>query len=91
MSVLLKLYINGSTPNSVKALENLTNICETEFKGKYDLLVIDILKNPELAEKDKIIAIPTLVKQLPPPLRKIIGDLSDRQKVLCGLDLRESV
>jgi len=87
MSVLLKLYITGSTPNSVKALANLKRICETELSHNFELEVIDVLKHPELAERDKIIAIPTLVKELPVPLRKIVGDLSDTEKVLLGLDL----
>jgi circadian clock protein KaiB len=84
---VLKLYVAGNTPNSVHALKTLKNILETEFKGVYALKVIDVLKNPQLAEEDKILATPTLSKVLPPPVRKIIGDLSDREKVLIGLDL----
>ncbi|MCL1468398.1 circadian clock protein KaiB [Argonema galeatum] len=84
---VLKLYVAGNTPNSVRALKMLKNILEQEFQGVYALKVIDVLKNPQLAEEDKILATPTLAKILPPPVRKIIGDLSDREKVLIGLDL----
>jgi circadian clock protein KaiB len=84
---VLKLYVAGNTPNSVRALKTLKNILEEEFQGVYALKVIDVLKNPQLAEEDKILATPTLAKVLPPPVRKIIGDLSDREKVLIGLDL----
>ena len=84
---ILKLYVAGNTPNSIRALKTLNNILETEFQGVYALKVIDVLKNPQLAEEDKILATPTLAKILPPPVRKIIGDLSDRERVLIGLDL----
>jgi circadian clock protein KaiB len=84
---VLKLYVAGNTPNSVRALKTLKDILEEEFQGVYALKVIDVLKNPQLAEEDKILATPTLAKVLPPPVRKIIGDLSDREKVLIGLDL----
>ncbi len=84
---VLKLYVAGNTPNSVRALKTLKNILEQDFQGVYALKVIDVLKNPQLAEEDKILATPTLSKVLPPPVRKIIGDLSDREKVLIGLDL----
>ncbi len=84
---ILKLYVAGNTPNSVRALNTLKEILENEFKGVYALKVIDVLKQPQLAEEDKILATPTLAKILPPPVRKIIGDLSDREKVLIGLDL----
>lgn len=84
---VLKLYVAGNTPNSIRALKTLNAILEEEFKGVYALKVIDVLKNPQLAEEDKILATPTLAKILPPPVRKIIGDLSDREKVLIGLDL----
>lgn len=87
MKYQLRLYVIGQTPNSTRALENIKRICEEEMVGQYDLKVIDVLKEPQLAEQDKIIATPTLVKDLPPPLRKVIGDLSDRNKVLLGLDL----
>ncbi|MDX2228794.1 MAG: circadian clock protein KaiB [Leptolyngbyaceae cyanobacterium bins.349] len=84
---VLKLYVAGNTPNSIRALKTLNAILEEEFKGVYALKVIDVLKNPQLAEEDKILATPTLAKILPPPVRKIIGDLSDRERVLIGLDL----
>lgn len=84
---VLKLYVAGNTANSVRALKMLKNILEQEFKGVYALKVIDVVKNPQLAEEDKILATPTLAKILPPPVRKIIGDLSDRKQVLIGLDL----
>jgi circadian clock protein KaiB len=84
---ILKLYVAGNTPNSIRALKTLNNILEEEFQGVYALKVIDVLKNPQLAEEDQILATPTLSKILPPPVRKIIGDLSDRERVLIGLDL----
>ena len=84
---ILKLYVAGNTPNSVRALNTLREILESQFKGVYALKVIDVLKSPQLAEEDKILATPTLSKILPPPVRRIIGDLSDREKVLIGLDL----
>ncbi len=84
---ILKLYIAGNTPNSLRALKMLKNIMEQEFKGVYALKVIDVIKNPHLAEEDKILAIPTLSKVLPLPVKRIIGDLSDREKVLIGLSL----
>lgn len=84
---VLKLYVAGNTPNSVRALKTLQDILEQDFQGIYALKVIDVIQNPQLAEEDKIMATPTLAKVLPPPVHKIIGDLSDRQKVLTGLDL----
>ncbi len=84
---LLKLYVTGQTANSRRAIENLKSVLETELKGIYTLKIIDVLKYPNLAEEDKILATPTLTKVLPPPVRKIIGDLSDKKKVLLGLDL----
>ena len=84
---ILKLYVAGNTPNSMRALNTLREILEGEFKGVYALKVIDVLKSPQLAEEDKILATPTLSKILPPPVRRIIGDLSDREKVLIGLGL----
>ncbi len=84
---VLKLYVAGNTPSSIRALKVLNDILEKDFQGVYALKVIDVLKNPQLAEEDKILATPTLSKILPPPVRKIIGDLSDREKVLIGLDL----
>lgn len=90
MKFILKLYVTSQTPNSVRAIENLRNICNEFLDDQYELKIIDILKEPELAEEDKIIATPTLVKHLPSPIRKIIGDLSDRDKVLLGLELVET-
>lgn len=84
---LLKLYITGHTPRSERAIHNLRRICEVELRGQYDMKVIDILEQPQLAEDEKILATPTLIKALPPPLRRIIGDLSDTERVLVGLDL----
>ncbi len=84
---VLKLYVTGQTTNSVKAIGNLKNILKDGLKDICKLEVIDVLKNPQLAEKDKIMATPALVKVLPPPIRKIIGDLSDKKKVLSGLNL----
>jgi circadian clock protein KaiB len=85
--VILRLYITGQTANSRIATENLRKIIDEELLGMYELQVIDVLEQPQLAEEDKILATPTLIKILPPPLRKIIGDLSNREKVLLGLDL----
>lgn len=84
---ILKLYVAGNAAASTRALRTLQDILEHEFQGVYALKVIDVLKNPQLAEEDKILATPTLAKILPPPVRRIIGDLSDRQRVLIGLDL----
>jgi circadian clock protein KaiB len=85
---ILRLYIAGSTPNSARALENIKGICEQHLAGRYDLEVVDIFQQPVLAKHEQIVAVPTLIKQLPPPLRKLIGDLTDRESVLIGLDLR---
>jgi circadian clock protein KaiB len=85
---LLKLYITGTNPRTEKAVENLRRICEAELAGKYTLEIIDVLENPEAAEQDRILATPTLIKQLPPPLRRVIGDLTDKEKVLLGLEVR---
>ncbi|WP_462266867.1 circadian clock protein KaiB [Mucilaginibacter sp.] len=84
----LRLYVAGKTPKSVTALSNLKKYCEEHLLGKYKLEVIDLLEHPQLAEGDQILAIPTLVKKVPDPVRKIIGDLSNKEKVLVGLDLR---
>ena len=86
--LLLKLYITGKTPRSERAVANLRKICEEDLRGQYELAVVDVLERPQLAEEEKILATPTLIKELPPPLRKIIGDLSDTEKVLLGLDLQ---
>src|SRR4030042_1700719 len=84
---VLKLYVTGVTPRSQAALENLKKILNESYKGVYSLKVIDVMKQPKLAEEDKILATPTLIKILPPPVARIIGDLSDREKVLLGLVL----
>lgn len=84
---LLRLYVTGQTPRTEKAIANLRRICQEDLHGKYDLQIIDVLKNPQLAEDEKILATPTLIKRLPPPLRRVIGDLSDKEKVLLGLDV----
>ncbi len=85
---MLKLYITGQTPRSSRAIANLRRICEEELDGQYELSIIDVLERPRLAEDERILATPTLVKELPPPIRHIIGDLSDTEQVLLGLDLR---
>jgi len=85
---VLTLYITGQTPKSQRAVANLHRICEDDLGGQYEMRVIDVLDHPQLAEDDKIIATPTLIKELPPPLRRIIGDLSNTEKVLLGLDLQ---
>lgn len=85
---VLKLYVTGSTPRANLAIANLRRICEQELKGDYELQIIDVLEHPQLAEDERILATPTLIKQLPPPLRRVIGDLSDSEKVLLGLELR---
>lgn len=84
----LRLYIAGHTSRSRTALANLKQICEQHLPGKYRIEVVDLLKHPQLAAGDQILAIPTLVRQLPPPLKKIVGDLSRTERVLVGLDLR---
>lgn len=86
----LRLYVAGQTPKSLAALSNLKKICTEHLKGKYKLHVIDLVKTPQLAQNDQILAIPTLVRKLPEPIRKIIGDLSDQNKVLVGLNLLET-
>jgi circadian clock protein KaiB len=85
---MLRLYVAGPTPRSMAAFVNLKRICETHLKGKYEIEVIDLLGHPTLAKGDQILAVPTLVRQLPPPVKKIIGDLALEEKVLIGLDLR---
>ena len=85
---LLKLYVTGSSPRAEAAIRNLRRICEDELDGRYELEIIDVLENAEAAETDRVLATPTLIKQLPPPLRRVIGDLSDREKVLLGLEVR---
>ena len=85
---ILRLYIAGQTPRSVKAFANLKKLCEEHLAGKYSIEVVDLLENPQLARGDQIVALPTLVRKLPAPMRKIIGDLSDRERVVVGLDLK---
>ena len=84
----LHLYVAGQTPKSLAAFSNLTKICENHLKGRYRIEVIDLVERPQLSRGDQIVAIPTLVRKLPVPVRKIIGDLSDTERVLVGLDLR---
>lgn len=87
----LRLYIAGKTPRAVRAFQNLERICEEHLAGLYSIEVIDLLETPTLAKGDQIIAVPTLVRRLPEPVRKIIGDLSDTDRVLVGLDIRERI
>jgi circadian clock protein KaiB len=84
----LRLYVAGQTQKSLQAFANLKKICEEHLNGQYEIEVVDLLENPQLAEGDQILAIPTLVRRLPPPIKKIIGDLSETERVLIGLDLR---
>lgn len=88
---VLRLYVTGRTPSSQRAIANLRRICETELREQYELVIIDVLERPQLAEDEKILATPTLIKALPPPLQRVIGDLSDREKVVLGLDLQPSL
>jgi circadian clock protein KaiB len=85
---VLRLYVTGMTPRSARAIANIKEVCEEHLKGRYDLQVIDIYQRPVLSKGEQIIALPTLIKKLPPPLRRFIGDLSDRERVLIGLDLK---
>lgn len=85
---MLRLYVTGSTPQSIRAIKNIQKICEDNLPGNYDLEVVNLYETPEMAKTEQIIAAPTLVKQLPLPLRRIIGDLSNSEKVLVGLGLR---
>lgn len=85
---LLRLYVAGQTPNSVRAFQNLKRLCEEHLAERYQIEVIDLLVNPQLARGDQIVAVPTLVRRLPEPMKKIIGDLSNSERVLVGLDLR---
>jgi circadian clock protein KaiB len=84
----LRLYVAGKTPKSVLAFKNLKLICEEHLQGRYELEIIDLIENPQLARGDQILAVPTLVRRLPEPIKKIIGDLSNTERVLVGLDLR---
>ncbi|MEM1398330.1 MAG: circadian clock protein KaiB [Pseudomonadota bacterium] len=87
---VLKLYVTGKTPRSERAIATLRQICEEQLGNQFDLQIIDVLENPQLAEDEKILATPTVIKALPPPIRRIIGDLSDSEKVLLGLDILPS-
>jgi circadian clock protein KaiB len=84
----LRLYVAGQTPKSLAAFANLKRICEEHLAGKYKIEIIDLMKNPQLARGDQILAIPTLVRRLPPPIKKLIGDLSNTERVIVGLDIR---
>ena len=84
---VLRLYVSGSTLKSALAVENIKRICEQHLKNRYDLKVIDIYQQPNLAREEQIVAVPTLIKRLPPPLRRLVGDMSNLEKVLFGLDL----
>jgi circadian clock protein KaiB len=84
----LRLYVAGQTARSLAAFANLTRLCEEHLKGQYQIEVVDLLRNPQLAKGDQILAVPTLVRKLPPPVKKIIGDLSNTERVLVGLNLR---
>ena len=86
----LRLYVAGQTPKSIRAFANLKALCEEHLKGSYQIEVVDLLEHPQLARGDQIVAIPTLVRKLPPPVRKISGDLSNTSRVLVGLDLRQA-
>jgi len=85
---VLRLYVSGMTPNSVQAIENVRKICEEHLEGRYQLEIVDIYQQPIFAKEGQIVAAPTLVKELPPPLRKFIGNLSQTEKILLGLDIR---
>jgi circadian clock protein KaiB len=84
----LRLYVAGQTPRSVAAIANLKKICDQHLAGRYEIEVVDLMKNPALAQRHQIVAIPTLIRQLPEPLKRIIGDLSNLEKVLVGLDIQ---
>jgi circadian clock protein KaiB len=86
---ILRLYVTGMTPRSQAAIQSITGICETHLKGRYSLEVIDIYQKPHLAEGDQIVAIPTLIKKVPLPLRRFIGDMADLDRILLGLDLKK--
>lgn len=91
MPTTLKLYVAGNTANTRKAVQNLREICARQLNEEYDIDIIDVLERPQLAEDEKILATPTVIKHLPPPMRRVIGDLSDRERVLVGLDLRSDI
>jgi circadian clock protein KaiB len=83
----LRLYVAGQTPKSIAALSNLKRLCESHLAGRYRIQVVDLLSQPHLARRDEIVVIPTLVRKLPPPIRRVIGDLSNEERVLVGLDV----
>jgi circadian clock protein KaiB len=85
---VLKLYVSGATRRSSKAIENIRNFCEEHLKGRYELEIIDIYQQPQLLKDEEVLAAPTLIKELPPPLRRLIGDMSDREKILIGLNIQ---
>ena len=85
----LRLYVAGQTPKAIKAFANLKKICEEHLKGEYRIQVIDLLENPHLAKQDQIIALPTLVRKLPQPIKQLIGDLSNKEKIIVGLELEK--
>ena len=87
---ILTLYVTGTSPRTKVAIDNLNRICKQELEGRYELEIVDVLEHPQRAEDEKILATPTLIKQLPLPLRRVIGDLSDKQKVLLGLEVRSN-
>lgn len=86
---ILRLYITGTTPKSARAIENIKKICDEYLEGRFDLEVIDLYQKPDLAKEEQIIAAPTLIKKLPLPLQRIIGDMSNKEKILIGLDLKK--
>jgi circadian clock protein KaiB len=88
---ILTLYVTGTSPRTRIAIDNLNRICKQELDGRYDLEIVDVLEHPQRAEDERILATPTLIKQLPPPLRRVIGDLSDKNKVLLGLEVRSDM
>jgi circadian clock protein KaiB len=87
---LLTLYVTGTSPRTKIAIDNLDRICKQELDGQYELEIVDVLEHPQRAEDERILATPTLIKELPPPLRRVIGDLSDKEKVLLGLEVRSN-
>lgn len=84
---VLKLYVSGATSRSSRAVENIRNFCEEHLKGRYALEIVDIYQQPGLLEKDQVVAAPTLIKELPPPLRRLIGDMSNKEKIMIGLNI----
>ncbi len=86
---VLRLYVSGATPRSAQAIANIKALCEEHLQGRYELEVIDIYQQPALAAGEQIVAVPTLIKRLPPPLRKLVGDMSNEERILFGLDLRK--